>query len=65
MISFLREEERCPRHINPEWANTLKMEGVWFLRLADSPAARAEGTGWAGVRWSERKGGANPEEGAL
>lgn len=65
MISFLREEERCPKHINPAWENALKMERVWCLNLVEAPVARVEGTEWVGLRWSERKGGASPEEGTL
>lgn len=63
--SFLREEERWPRHIKPACANILKMEGGWCLRLAEAAEARAEG---AVVERSEVEwegGWANPEEEAL
>lgn len=45
MISFLREEDRGPRHIKPSMVHRLKMEGVWCLRLAEARVARGGGHG--------------------
>ena len=63
-IYFLREEERCSRHIKPSCAHILET-GVWGLSLAEAPAARAEDTRLEGMRWGWERGGADPEEGTL